>query len=130
MNMNTARLHLFFGAILTFALLALCGCSKPKGNVHGKVYYKDKALPNGVVGFIADKKTVGTSPIGEDGSYSMKGIPTGEVTVTVAPGTPLDPKTLKPTPKVDLPKDLADPNKSTEKYTVTEGDQEHDIRLK
>jgi hypothetical protein len=118
------------GLILIFAVLALGGCGKSRGNVRGKVYYKDKALPSGVVGFVADKKSVGTAQIREDGSYTIMNIPTGEVVVTVVPaGVSLDPKAPK-TPKVDLPKDVGDPNKSNEKYTVTEGDQEHDIRLK
>jgi hypothetical protein len=115
-----ARLQICMGIVLAVALVTFCGCGS-KGNVHGKVYYKDKALTNGVVAFVANKKTVGTSSIQGDGSYDMKSIPAGEVSITVT-------SSLKPPEK--LPKELSDPDKSTEKYTVKTGDQEHDISLK
>jgi hypothetical protein len=112
------------GIALVVAMLAAAGCGS-KGTVHGKVYYKDKALTGGSVAFVANNKTLGTAVIHEDGSYEMKDVPTGEATITVSSGSP------KPgTPAGKLPEKFADPNKSTEKYTVKSGHQEYDIRLK
>ena len=123
------RLHTALGFAIGLVLLILTGCGKGRGNVHGKVYYKDKALSGGVVAFIADKKTVGTSAIGEDGSYEIRNAAVGEVVITVTAGMPSNPKAAKTPPPV-LPKELSDPDKSPEKYTVTTGDQEKDIRIK
>jgi hypothetical protein len=125
---TTIRLRVYIGILLTAALFTLSGCGS-KGNVHGKVYFKDKPLSSGGVAFVAKKKTVGTSQIGEDGSYDIKNVPAGEVTITVTMGVSLAAKPGKTAP-VSLPKEVSDPEKSTEKYTVKSGDQEYDIRLK
>jgi hypothetical protein len=113
----------------TLVLLALSGCGS-KGNVNGKVYYKDSALPSGVVSFVANDKTVGTATIQEDGSYSMKKVAVGEATVVVSTGPATLNKSGKKGAVVEIPKDYGDPAKSREKYTVKSGDQEYDIRLK
>jgi hypothetical protein len=112
--------------VLVTALLAATGCGS-KGNVHGKVYYKEKALTNGTVTFTANKKTLGTAKILEDGSYEMKDVPAKEATITVTPGLPIPGSKIPP---VTLPKEVSDPEKSTEKLTVKAGEQEHDIKLK
>jgi hypothetical protein len=110
-------------------MLALTGCGS-KGNVKGKVYYKDKLLPSGVVTFVANDKTLGTGTIQEDGSYEIKNVRTGEATILVAPGIPGLTKSGSKTAVVSIPPEHNDPKKSKEKYTVASGDQEHDIRLK
>src|SRR5262249_47128192 len=120
----TVRLRVCLGILLTVTLFSLSGCGS-KGNVHGKVYFKEKALTSGVVAFVANKKTVGTSSIKEDGSYEIKDIPTGEVTITVTSGMQKGGKAAVP-----LPKEVSDPNKSTEKTTINKGEQEYDIKLK
>ena len=120
-SQTTARRRAYLGVALTLAIIALSGCGS-RGNVHGKVYYKDKLLSSGTVVFTANKKTVGTSTIKEDGSYEMKNVPAGEVTITVSPSAVLPPKK----DKTVVPQGLDDP----EKYTVTKGEQEREIRLK
>jgi hypothetical protein len=117
------------GVALALALVTLSGCSKSRGNVHGKVYYKGKPLSGCQIAFVANKKTVGTALTREDGSYEMKDVLTGEVVVTIAPPAVGPPKKDKSTPPPKLPPDLKDSEKSPEKYTVTTGDQEHDIRI-
>jgi hypothetical protein len=112
---------------ITIALVALSGCSKPKGKLHGKVYYKDKPLSSGTVTLMADSKTVGTGSIQADGSYAISNVPVGEVTILVTTGAgPID----KSSPPPTLPKQYGDPAKSPEKVTITTEDQERDIRIK
>jgi hypothetical protein len=124
---KTARVHTCLAVVLCLALFALTGCGG-KGNVHGKVYFKDKPLSGGAVTFLVNKKTVGKSQILEDGSYDMRDVPAGEVTIVIIPGSPIGGKAK--TPPEALPKEITDPDKSTEKITITSGDQERDIRLK
>jgi hypothetical protein len=115
------------GLVLAVAALALVGCGGGKGNIKGKVYYKDKPLSSGVVAFVAKGKAFGPCTIKEDGSYSITNVPAGEVTITV---TGTSSASGKPNEKtVQIPMEYSDPAKSKKKYTVTAGDQEYDIKL-
>jgi hypothetical protein len=120
-----ARFGLFGTLPITIAILTLPGCGKT-GSVHGKVYYKDKALTNGMVTFVADNKTAGSATIQPDGSFAMANVPAGEVTILVTTGITEPTKSAA----VTIPKEFSDPAKSKEKYTVATGDQEKDIHLK
>lgn len=120
------RLSQRISVAVAIAMLVLVGCGASKGNVKGVVFYKDKALASGVVTFVAAKGSVSTASIQPDGSYTLKNVPAGEVTILVTSGPGLGGKGKA----VPIPKDYSDPAKSPLKYTVTSGDQEHDIRLK
>jgi hypothetical protein len=140
------------GLVLAAVLLAV-GCGGSKGSVSGKVTYKNKPLTKGGVSFIDEKGHVYRSEIGSDGSYSVSKIPPGPAKITViTPGAFRMPKTAGGPPKgVDaagstgtgsgsgmgagadtgsLPEKYKDPDTSGLTYTVTTGDQKHDIDLK
>jgi hypothetical protein len=138
------------------SLLLLTGCSS-KGNVSGKVTINGTPLNTGTVGFYAGGQ-VYQGNIGNDGTYTIK-CPPGEVRIaifvpkaTMGPsgGMPAGagsmPKDVKAPPGVDMgkfsggagvaggpvveiPDQYADPEKSGLTYTVTGGDQTHDIPL-
>lgn len=134
---------------LALAIIGLCvaGCGKPKGNVKGKVYYKDKALTGGTVTFHGENKAARSATIQEDGSYHIKAMPVGPVKITVSTppgalsakgdqakmiGAKSDAQTVAGSGAalVPVPPEYGDKDKSKESYTVTAGDQEYDIRLK
>jgi hypothetical protein len=123
---------LLAGAALIWLLLGLppIGWRQPVGKLHGKVYYKDKALSSGTVKLIADGKTVGMGSIQADGSYAIQNVPVGKVTILVMTGTALYSKPSPLVPPFTLPKEYSDPDKSPEKMTITTEDQEMDIRIK
>src|SRR5262249_53766775 len=108
---------------VALAVLGAIGCGS-KGNVKGTVYYKDKPLPAGVITFVAKNRKVGTATIQSDGAYVLKNVAAGEVTIVVTSGA------VGGKPAVPIPQEYSDAAKSKEKYTVTSGDQEHDIKLK
>jgi hypothetical protein len=132
---------------LAIAIIGLfaAGCGKPKGNVKGKVYYKDKALTGGTVTVWGDK-AARSATIQEDGSYQIKAMPEGPAKVTVS--TPAVSLASKDQAKqvgskgdikvvagssasiVPVPPEYGDKDRTKENYTVKAGDQEYDIRLK
>ena len=126
------RTRLILPWVLAILLAALGGCRGGKGHIRGHVYYKDKALTSGVVTFIVKGKSGGVAPIQEDGAYEVKNVPAGEATITVstAPGANLPGTKGSKSPPVEIPPLYGDPAKSPERYTVTSGDQEYDIKLK
>jgi hypothetical protein len=149
MMRSPRRTALRFWTFVALAAPALVGCGAT-GNVSGKVSYKDKPLNSGTVTFMAANNTVLSSPIAEDGSYSIAKCPAGEVKITVAtppaappmaqgrmkmdpskmgapPGASEAPKSATP---VTVPPDYKDPEKSKLSYTVQKGDQTHNIDLK
>jgi hypothetical protein len=63
---------------------ALSGCGASKGDVTGKVKFKDQTLPYGSVQFQTSTGQSFASEIAEDGSYSIKGVPAGSVKVAIA----------------------------------------------
>ena len=71
-----------------FVLLALSfavfsGCGPTKADVKGTVTYKGKALEGGSIQIQSTKGVVG-GDIQPDGTYMVKGVPTGPAKVTVA----------------------------------------------
>ena len=148
-------------ALASLALVALAGCSS-KGTVTGKVTYQDKPLTGGTVLF-ASAEGSQSSPIGEDGTYTISNMPTGPAKISVetesaqvkgkgtpgpgagAKGAP-PPKGAEPPPEAakssyaqgppraksaeKIPGTYADPESSGLTYTVTGGNQTHDIALK
>ncbi len=150
--------RLAFGG-LSFAVLTLAlGCKKSpytvgEAEVSGKVFFDGKPLPGGQVSFVAVNGALAArGDIGEDGQYQIKA-PIGEVQIGVnnrmlapiQPGKGPPKGRMHPTAEgfvsddekrkalkgrwVDLPSKYADPATSGLKYTVTPGNQTHDIQL-
>lgn len=69
---------------LAVALLALVplGCGRSTGTVTGTVSLDGKALPAGQISFIPSSGPAVSAQI-KDGAYTVAGVPTGEVKVTV-----------------------------------------------
>ena len=63
---------------------ALSGCGASKGDITGKVKYKDQPLPYGSVQFKTSTGAAFASEIAADGSYTIKGVPAGTVEVEIA----------------------------------------------
>jgi hypothetical protein len=139
--------------LLAFLALAIAGCGGGKGHVSGQVKFKGELLPNGRVTFVcqAGTKEVFSSEI-FNGAYTISGVPAGLVTVTVetfppAPATTLPtkipggiPPNIKGMPPpgspppapgkyVALPPRYGNVKESGLCYTVTTGQQQHDINL-
>lgn len=74
--------------LLSSLLVLAAGCGSKGGTVSGKVYYKDQPLPAGFVQFFPEGKGGDfSSPIKEDGSYSISKVPPGPVKITVIVNT-------------------------------------------
>ena len=140
-------------ALLELFVLVVAGCSGGKGDVSGQVKFKGEPLPNGRVTFVcqAGTKEVFSSEI-LNGRYAISGIPAGLVRITVetfppAPATTLPtkipggiPPNIKGMPPpgapppapgkyVAIPPRYGNVKESGLSYTVTTGQQEHDITL-
>jgi hypothetical protein len=72
-------------SFLLLALLLAAGCGPPSGTVSGKVTVGGKTVPGGVVSFVPANGGKGTAiaDIAEDGSYTVRNVPVGKVTITV-----------------------------------------------
>jgi hypothetical protein len=143
-----------WGMLLAIAAsVGLAGCGPASGTISGKVSYKGAILKGGNVSFVsADGKIAKSSPIAEDGSYSIEKMPVGTVKISVETKTleqaakarrnDPPPGQTRPGDKtqsdpaeaakryVPIPEKYADPNTSELTYTVTSGTQPHDIELK
>ena len=131
-------------------LLLVLGCggastSTATAEVSGKVLFKGKPLPGGMVTFVAEKGGLATSePIDENGQYKINA-PIGDVKIAVdnrmlekkPPKGPLlnpnrpnaeAPSTLKGT-YTPIPEKYCSADKSGLSYKVTPGPQTHDITL-
>lgn len=131
-------------AMVALLFLGASGCGGSKtGNVSGKVLLNGKPVPGGYVNFFptGENTSAKTSPIREDGSYSVPGVPVGMAKITVqgvaGPVTPTN---------VQMPKDMEMPRSDRKtvdvpaKYSTTEqsgltfdvkpGAQEFTIELK
>ena len=132
--------------LLVLLVVALAGCSRPKGIVAGKVSYNGEAVPSGTVSFYGKDDEVSSAPIGPDGTYEATKVPLGEVKVTVTTPPPPDPNAaerLKNNPMVidrgivikqekvvSVPRKYNLPGTSGISLTVTQGSQPFDITLK
>jgi len=144
--------------VLVLAVLS-AGCGS-KGTVSGKVFYRGKPLPRGMVTFVPEGKgETRTARINEDGSYRIDRVPAGPAKIAVisyagpsaslpGPGSrtpgimerkppkdaPPEVKDIFPSGKtseyVTIPKQYEDPDKSGLTYTVKSGSQDFDIQLK
>jgi hypothetical protein len=78
--------------LLVSGVCLVSGCSKPMGNVTGKVTYKGKALEFGSVIIAAADGTSLGGDIEPDGTYLIKNVPVGKGKVSV---TAQDPKKIE-----------------------------------
>jgi hypothetical protein len=129
-------------ALVLVSSLVGCGRSGPEmASVSGKVMYQGKPVPKGTIAFIpvsASGRTA-TGAIGPDGSYRLQteepadGAQLGEYKVTISahdepvldytPAVPVKPKLL-------VPAQYEDPEKSELKKTVVRGSNIFDFDLK
>jgi hypothetical protein len=152
MNLHYSRKAGFLGLIGLGMVLALgpVGCGGPfTGEVSGTVKYKGEPLPGGIVTISHPDGRNAKGQIREDGTYSIKNAPGGEVKVTVHMEKPIQPlpsfiplskaggkdaakaEAVYPSGKyVKIPEKYANPDASGLKLEVKRGSQEFPIELK
>jgi hypothetical protein len=123
--------------------LAALGCAG-KGDVSGKVTYQGKPLVWGTVQFEGSDHLVKQGNINSDGTYTVRGVATGEAKAAVSS---INPKSSdfqvrqaeggpppKPRPEVKgwfpVPEKYDTPFKSGLTYTINRGENKIDIELK
>lgn len=122
------------GAVLLLGLVS-AGCGG-KGEVSGKVTYQDKPVVYGSVMIIASDKKPYYGQIGEDGTYTVSGVPAGEAKVVVSSPDPRQAAGKGGSPSVDpkkwfaIPGQYGDPDKTPLKLTVNSGANKFDIPMK
>ncbi len=70
--------------LIVFACSVMSGCGKASGDLIGTVYLDEKPITSGFVTVVGADGSVQRSEIQETGSYAVKGIPAGEVTVLIS----------------------------------------------
>ena len=139
-------------------VLASAGCnSKASGVVKGKVTFNSRPVIMGTVSFVASNNRTGSGVISRDGTYTVNDAPVGKVkvVVTVPKRNPMMGgrgfSMPKPPKDMKMPGEMAPPGGGTElkdpgmqmpipdrytavettplEYTVTRGEQTHDITL-
>ncbi len=142
------------GLILCVCVILLTAGCGSKGAVSGKVLYQGKPVSAGTVSFVLEGGGVLSSPIREDGTYTIQNVPPGEVKITVETTSARPPSVQeRPGQKapefmmkyvkekdsklaerakryVPIPEQYSDPAKSNLTYVVKSGKQEHDIDMK
>jgi len=134
------------------ALVGLSGCGGSTTTVKGKVYLDDKPLKGGNVTFTSVAGKGGdSSAIEEDGSYTIRRVPTGKVKIAVDtsslnPAGRTEARKYEPPPGqkspygqsqgsdtaaryMPIPENYKDPEKSGLEFEVKGGSQTHDIKL-
>jgi hypothetical protein len=83
-SIRRAALHSLFRPVLGIGLLALLavGCQS-RGDVSGKVTYKNKPLVFGTVLFEGSDGNIRQGDIDKDGNYTVRGLATGTAKVSV-----------------------------------------------
>jgi hypothetical protein len=144
-------------ALLLFVLAAPAGCtSRATGVVSGKVIFNNRPVKMGNVAFVADNNRSGSGVIKPDGTYTVSDAPVGKVKIVVTVptrgpmmggrgiGMPPPPKDMKmpaemkppdgfdlknPGPQIPLPDRYTKAETTPLEFTVTKGEQTHDIAL-
>lgn len=148
---NSAVRLACWGCVLCCLLVLASGCSKKRRSaehveVTGKVTYKGKPVTGGMVTFVAPDGFASKGIIDENGNYSIKA-PVGDVKISVdnkmllvkkeaasrGAGRPQAAGGVEATPikgkYIPLPSKCSAPDTSGLSYTVTSGQQTHDIVL-
>ncbi len=124
-------------------VLAATGCGG-RGDVSGKVTYKGKPLVWGTVLFEGSDRTFKQGNIGSDGTYTIRGLATGEAWVAVSSINPTSPDfqtrlpSRAPRPNrsagvngwFPIPQKYDTPFTSGLTYPIKRGPNEIDIELK
>jgi len=145
--------------VLLVFCVGLSGCGSGRAKVKGRVKFFDKYLNAGTVAFTTKDGRIGSGNIDSEGNYEVSDAPVGECTITVKvpqmgsgpmagktqPQPPKDIPAMKGpggeagekafTPAIDPSKIVQIPGKygatdtSGLTYTVTKGEQTHNIPL-
>lgn len=137
---RTMRTFLWL-AVLSLAAAGIgCGSGKGDAKVSGTVKYRGNPLPSGTVTFFDAKKEIVGSATIQNGSYAMKGVPSGKVmvSVTTPPAVEADPNHpppkgrpgAAPLPVVPIPAQYGNPEQSGLTYDVKAGKQDFPIDLR
>jgi hypothetical protein len=130
-------------ALVALLTLAVTGCGR-RGDVAGKVTYKGKPLVFGTVQFEGSDHLVKQGNINSDGTYSVRGVTTGEAKIAVSsinPSSsdfqvrgPVQVQKAHPRPEVKgwfpIPQEYQNLSKPKLSYTVNSGQNTFDIELK
>jgi hypothetical protein len=134
------------GFVACLMLLVTCitaGCSKPLGQVSGKVFFEGRPLESGTVTFIGQNDYKAYCVIGRDKTYSFDNVPVGSVKIAFASHhrVPAGFGSVKPPPNVPhakeeppatalpIPEKYKNPEESGLTYTVKAGQQTFHIKL-
>lgn len=127
--------------MLSLLTLMVGGCGGSSGTISGKVLYQGKPLPGGYVNFMSEdaKAVIKTSEIGDDGSYSVSGMPVGSAKISVqglaarnlatVPGQGGGKGSVPKQKEVYVPPEYGNTETSGLKYDVKSGKQPYDIKL-
>ncbi len=132
-------------AVAILLALFVVGC-QGRGDVAGKVAYQQRALASGTVLLVASDGSIHQGNIQLDGTYLVRGVPSGDARLAVNspdPSAPLVRKAALPIPDpatvqrnaaikakwFPIPKKYGDPNTSGLKLSVNRGPNPHDIDL-
>jgi hypothetical protein len=128
-------------------LLTAFGCvpGVEKGQVRGKVFFRDRMLESGTVRFIGPDGKPSWSVIGPDGTYQVSDVAPGTATITVVshgrvpkgfkavhqpPGKPPGIEPIGPEEKpIAIPSRYGQPGSSELRFTVQPGKQKYDVKL-
>jgi hypothetical protein len=133
-----------FHPVVGLGLLALAAGCQGKGDVSGTVTYEGRPLVFGTVLFEGSDGGLRQSNIGTDGSYTVRGVATGEAKVAVSSLNPNSSDFIaiqreggkKPPPRPEvrgwfpIPKKYDAPYTSGLTYPIKRGENKIDIELK
>jgi len=131
--------------LVFFVGFALPGCGGRMGTVKGKVLISGRPMPNGTVAFVsADGQSVDTSEIDAEGNYTMRRAPVGpvKISVIVSPPSNIPSPNMKMGDKggriksetagkkfVPVPERYRSSETTPLTYTVTSGEQSHNVEI-
>ena len=128
--------------VLLFAF-TVAGCSKPRGQVGGKVFFQDQALDLGTVTIVGQDNYKAYCAIGPDKTYSFDNVPLGPVKIAFESHHRVPPgfrngkpppeiaqvKDERPAESLHIPEKYKNPEESGLTFTVTAGKQTFHIKL-
>jgi hypothetical protein len=128
--------------VLLFAV-TVAGCSKPRGQVSGKVFFQGEPLDSGTVTIVGQDNYKAYCAIGPDKTYSFDNVPLGPAKIAfeshhrVPPGFQngkpppkiAQVKEERPAPPLPIPEKYKNPEESGLTFTVTAGKQTFHIKL-
>lgn len=130
---------------LAIAVLWVAGCAEPakttvfkapiRGSAHGKITLKGAPVPVGsMITFVPDVDSIYppvAANIGENGSYSVKDIPVGKVSIMISPPPPSGALVVSSTPTEVFPQKYTSATTSEESVEIKDGeDVEYNLDMK